>query len=63
MTSNKKIISIPYEGYKDVNRDYWSYFIVIFETNGLIGPRRESESDINFILNSYCRPLIADRDF
>ena len=32
MTSDKKIIFIPYEDYKDGNRDYCSHFSVTFET-------------------------------
>ena len=32
VTSDKKIIFIPCEGYKDENRDYCSHFSVRFET-------------------------------
>ena len=34
VTPDKKIISIPYEGYKDGNRDYCSHFSVTFEATG-----------------------------
>ena len=34
MASEKKMISIPYEGYKGRNRDYCSHFLVTFETTG-----------------------------
>ena len=34
MTSDNKIISIPYEGYKGGNRDYCSHFPVTFKTKG-----------------------------
>ena len=34
VTSDKKMISIPYEGYKGGNRDYCSHFSVTFETTG-----------------------------
>ena len=34
VTSDKKTISILYEGYKGGNRDYGSHFSVTFETTG-----------------------------
>ena len=34
MTSDKKIISIAHQGYKDGKRDYCSHFSVTFETIG-----------------------------
>ena len=34
VTSDKKIISIPYEAYKGGNRDYCSHFSMTFETTG-----------------------------
>ena len=34
VTSDKKIICIPYEGHKGGNRGYCSHFSVIFETAG-----------------------------
>ena len=34
VTSDKKIISVTHQGYKDGNRDYCSHFSVTFETIG-----------------------------
>ena len=34
MTSDKKIIFIPYKGYKGGNRDYCGHFSVTFKTTG-----------------------------
>ena len=34
VTSNKKIISVPYEGYKGGKRDYCTHFSVMFEITG-----------------------------